>query len=587
MKKNRQLKAGWVAKQFLDVFKARPHWPAKEIQDTIRKAFKVVVKKAFAYRVKYVAHRMLHGSMHDHYNKIGRYLEALRISSPGTALYLVTDNSKENHPPMFQRLFTCFEGLKKGWMEGCRKVICVDACFLKTFLGGQLLSAVGRDGNEQMFPIAWAVVEGENNNSWGWFFTHLERCLELHDGDGIAILSDEHPAIVNAVASVLPKAEHRLCARHIYAHWHKTYKGDEFKLLFWKIAKAHNMADYQQALDELSALKEDAAEAFKSHNPEKFCRAFFDTRMKTNAITNNMAETFNGYIINARTKHLLYMLEDIRAALMQRMFMKRREMNKSSSLLCPRIQALLEEEKSKAADCEEVAADGEAEEYVHECYRKEVYLKAYGGSIPPCEGELHWPRVACHIDPPPIKIGPGRPRKNRRKDPFEDPKKPGTLTRVGMEMTCRICQVKGHNKRTCPKKDTAIAPEPAPKRPRGRPRNDGQPPKSKKEITTPTSNIASTSTSIPTSNVHHDATAQPSQVGRNGRMIRGGIGSRGGGCNRGRGRESSSGGRSGSTAGRGRGSIRGRGRGRNQVPIGVGVIFDGDGTAMTNELESH
>ena len=28
-----------------------------------------------------------------------------------------------------------------------------------------LLSAVGRDPNEQMYPLAWAVVEGENNES--------------------------------------------------------------------------------------------------------------------------------------------------------------------------------------------------------------------------------------------------------------------------------------------------------------------------------------------------------------------------------------------------------------------------------------
>uniref|UniRef100_A0A803MIV1 PB1-like domain-containing protein n=1 Tax=Chenopodium quinoa TaxID=63459 RepID=A0A803MIV1_CHEQI len=40
------------------------------------------------------------------------------------------------------------------------------------------------------------------------------------------------------------------------------------------------------------------------------------TSIKTDAITSNMAETFNGNIINAKTKHLLYMLEEIRTALM-------------------------------------------------------------------------------------------------------------------------------------------------------------------------------------------------------------------------------------------------------------------------------
>lgn len=46
------------------------------------------------------------------------------------------------------------------------------------------------------------------------------------------------------------------------------------------------------------------------------------------------------------------MLEEIRAALMQRLVKKRQDMEKSSLLLCPRIQAKLEQEKEKAANCE-------------------------------------------------------------------------------------------------------------------------------------------------------------------------------------------------------------------------------------------
>ncbi|XP_048491511.1 uncharacterized protein LOC125492827 [Beta vulgaris subsp. vulgaris] len=271
---------------------ARPHWPAKEIVETIRRAYKVVVTRGFAYKVKYDAHKLLHGSMTDHYRKVMPYLEALKTSSPGTSVELVTTVGKRG-APIFQRLFTCFQGLQKGFMKGCRKVICVDACFFKTFLGGQLLSAVGRDGNEQMHPIALAVVESENNESWQWFFDHIQACLQLGDGEGVVIISDEH------------QAKHRHCARHIFALWHKSFKG-EFKLQFWKIAKAYNQADYNEALKALGVIIEYPANAFKVYNPKLFCRAFLDCSMRTDAITNNMAETFNAYIINARTKHLLF-----------------------------------------------------------------------------------------------------------------------------------------------------------------------------------------------------------------------------------------------------------------------------------------
>ena len=62
---------------------------------------------------------------------------------------------------------------------------------------------------------------------------------------------------------------------------------------------------------------------FRGANPKVFCKAFLKTYTKADVIVNNLAETFNRYIINARTKHLIYTLEDIRTTLMQRLVMKR------------------------------------------------------------------------------------------------------------------------------------------------------------------------------------------------------------------------------------------------------------------------
>ncbi|KAL2939828.1 Transposase for insertion sequence element IS1081 [Bienertia sinuspersici] len=267
MNKNRQLKSSWVARQLLEMFKSRPHWPAKEVVETVRRAYRVIVTRNFAYKVKYHAHKMLHGSMKEHYMKVERYIKALELASPETVLQLVVAPQPNKSTPVFNRCFTCFEGVKEGWKAGCRRVICVDAAFLKTFLGGQIMTAVSRDPNDQMFPICWPVVEGENNLSWVWFFTDLQSCLGLGDGSGIAIISDEHQAILHAVATVLPNAEHRHCARHIFALWHRTYKGDNMKLQFWKIAKAYNLADFNDAIDKLSEMNAEAALAFRRcHN---------------------------------------------------------------------------------------------------------------------------------------------------------------------------------------------------------------------------------------------------------------------------------------------------------------------------------
>ncbi|CAH9105143.1 unnamed protein product [Cuscuta europaea] len=295
-----------------------------------------------------------------------------------------------------------------------------------------------------------------------------------------------------------------------------------------------------------------------------------------------MAETFNGYIINARTKHLIFMMEDFRSALMQRIVLKRQQMQLSHQSICPRIQAKLEKEKDEAVNCAAVPSSTMVfqvthrmdnvmvylashtctcrkwdltgipcchvvscifflhqapEDYVHECYKKDTYMKIYSGCIPSCPGERHWPRIEAPLDPPPIKIGPGRPRKNRIKDPHEDPKRPGKLSKHDMEMTCSICKSKQHNKRKCPDKDKATPSnvENLPKKSRGRPRKA----------------VLRTSQPVRGGEIGN-VTAQPTQTGRGGRIMM-----------------------------RGRGRGKGRGRGR-QVPEGFGVFIDDQGNSFVN-----
>ncbi|XP_074303979.1 uncharacterized protein LOC141638464 [Silene latifolia] len=231
------------------------------------------------------------------------------------------------------RFYVCFDALKQGWLLGCRRILSVDACFLKTFLGGQLIAAVGRDGNEQMYPLAWAVVEGENHESYEWFFKQSSK------------------SIVAMVAKEFPRAEHRHCARHIFANWHKTYKGEDMKILFWACAKSYNEPDFNEALDNLKEVDPKVFDAFIACNPTLFCRAFIQKHTQNDVIVSNMSETFNAYIISARSKHLIYMLEEIRTLIMQRLVREKIEMEGSSHVVCPKVQERLEIEKDKASMC--------------------------------------------------------------------------------------------------------------------------------------------------------------------------------------------------------------------------------------------
>ncbi|GKC21567.1 pentatricopeptide repeat-containing protein [Tanacetum coccineum] len=75
-------------------------------------------------------------------------------------------------------------GLKEGWKLGCRKVIALDGCFLKKPSVGEILTAIGRDANNHIYPVAWAVVNVENKDNWRWFLDLLGDDLDMPNAMG-------------------------------------------------------------------------------------------------------------------------------------------------------------------------------------------------------------------------------------------------------------------------------------------------------------------------------------------------------------------------------------------------------------------
>ena len=109
------------------------------------------------------------------------------------------------------------------------------------------------------------------------------------------------------------------------------------------------MADYNEALDEMENLNHAVAVRFR-RAPKVFCMVFSKTDTKEMLLLTTLLKPSMGNIIHIRTEHLIYMLEDIRTALMQRLVMKRQEMEQTTFVLCPRIQAKLDKEKEEAAN---------------------------------------------------------------------------------------------------------------------------------------------------------------------------------------------------------------------------------------------
>ena len=85
---------------------------------------------------------------------------------------------------VFKNLQICLGPLKRGFLEGCRRILSINGCFLQGPWNGQLLAAVGRDENNQMYPIAWGVAQREDKETWLWFMQFLVDDLKIEDGHG-------------------------------------------------------------------------------------------------------------------------------------------------------------------------------------------------------------------------------------------------------------------------------------------------------------------------------------------------------------------------------------------------------------------
>lgn len=87
--------------------------------------------------------------------------------------------------------------LQPRFSMACRPFIRVDDCHLKTKYGGKLLVAVGRDPNDQYYPLPFGVVETETKDSWRWFFQLLLE--DIGQDRKYVFISDQHKIKIHII----------------------------------------------------------------------------------------------------------------------------------------------------------------------------------------------------------------------------------------------------------------------------------------------------------------------------------------------------------------------------------------------------
>ncbi|XP_065855437.1 uncharacterized protein [Euphorbia lathyris] len=181
---NRHATAEWLAKKYLDQFRGDREWSVNGIIRCIQRDFAYTIVRSKAYKIREKALSWIYGEEKEQYYKLLSYKLDIEATNPGSTVVLWRELG------VFKGYYVCLAPLKIGWKTGCRPIVCIDGCWLKGTYGGQLLTAVGIDPNDCIYPIAWGIVLTESTDTWMWFLENLSNDLDLHYGKDITFMSD-------------------------------------------------------------------------------------------------------------------------------------------------------------------------------------------------------------------------------------------------------------------------------------------------------------------------------------------------------------------------------------------------------------
>lgn len=187
------LKSGTIGQLFEERLRTNPKIKSQEMVDEIKREYNMIVSLEQCRRAKSVLSARRKAGHEAHFARLWDYQEEVIKSNGGSTMEVETiPGPVPGSMQRFYHLYVCFEALKSSWRQSCRPIIGLDAAFMKWDIKGKMLAAVGRDGDNRIFPIAWAVVEVEDNPNWLWFVQLLKNDLGLDDGSNCTIISDKH-----------------------------------------------------------------------------------------------------------------------------------------------------------------------------------------------------------------------------------------------------------------------------------------------------------------------------------------------------------------------------------------------------------
>ncbi|XP_015959957.1 uncharacterized protein LOC107483859 [Arachis duranensis] len=200
----------------------------------------------------------------------------------------------------------CIEAFKH-----CKPLIFIDGTHLYGKYGGTLLMAIAQDGNTNILPIAFAVVEGETKEAWSFFLSYLRH--HVTPQPGVLVISDRHKSIdvaLNADDSLWkpPHAFQAFCTRHIASNFMTHFKNKDLKKVLINAAYSKSQWEFAHYFGHLRGENE-AITKWLEEMPRSQWAQYADEDRRFGHMTTNISECINAVMKGSRNSPITVLVK--------------------------------------------------------------------------------------------------------------------------------------------------------------------------------------------------------------------------------------------------------------------------------------
>ncbi|XP_057733810.1 uncharacterized protein LOC130948981 [Arachis stenosperma] len=465
-----KLDSNIIAEAIKPLVEADPALKVKSVIAEVQLKFNYMVSYRKAWLAKQKAVKKIFGGWEASYEVLPIWFEAMCHKEPSAVVHFETMPAYQGDDlvtdiRVLHRVFWSYYPCIRAFRH-CKPVVQVDRTHLYRKYKGCLLVAVSQDGNNNIVPIAFAIVEGETSDAWYFFRSNLRQHVVTRDGVGL--ISDRHESINAAVersdgAWLPPRAFHMFCIRHIESNFLRKFKAPYLQKLVINLGYLRTVREYEVRYQRLRERGEAYTNWLNRIPREQYALAF-DGGYRWGHMTTNLVECINSVLKGTRNLPVTALVKATFYRLNELFTQKRAEAKAwinaghvfsdvvtlklhANQLAAGNIQVDRIPCRHVFACCANQRLDWQL--YVHDVYKMDQVRRVYRARFRPLGNPTTWPAYNGPRFMPNSflrRVTKGRPRITRFLNEMD-------TRMLRRPRRCRLCGAEGHSRSRCRQSD--------------------------------------------------------------------------------------------------------------------------------------